>query len=230
VSKGRTVEIVVGSGVAPLTMPELIGATQRMAELKLGDMGLEFRVLEEFNEEIPKGEVIDQYPLPQAEVRPGSTVEIVVSMGPEHEPITMPNLIGMPLEDAYAALEEFRITVSSVSSAASLQYPENFVIEQSIPAETATESGIEITLTVSEGPGPAAAVETTFSYFVPILSSSPSSERSVQATLTDSTGMHIVFNQMVPGGSTITIPMSISGPGILNITVDGTQAHTEVYE
>ena len=69
---------------------KLIGATQRMAELKLGDMGLEFRVLEEFNEEIPKGEVIDQYPLPQAEVRPGSTVEIVVSMGPEHEPITCP--------------------------------------------------------------------------------------------------------------------------------------------
>ncbi|MDO4733081.1 MAG: protein kinase [Bacillota bacterium] len=230
ISKGRTVELVVGSGIAPLTMPDLMDATQRMAELKLNDMGLQFRILEEHSEDIPKGTVMDQYPMPNDEVRPDSTVEIVVSLGPERSPVSMPNLLGIPLEDAQATLEEYQLVLGSVNKAGSMQYPANYVIAQSIPAETQTETGSSVSLTISEGPGPAAAVSTTFSYFVPILSSKPSAERSVQATLTDSTGSHVVYNQMAPGGSTITIPMSISGPAILSITVDGAQAHTEVYD
>ena len=229
VSKGRTIEIVVGSGVAPLTMPKLVGSTQRMAELKLTDMGLEARVIEEYDEKIPAGEVIEQYPLDGADVAPGSKVEIIVSKGPENERIPMPKVIGLTLEEATALLEEHRLIISSTTRASSMEYPKNYVIGQSVAPESQVETGTDITLTISEGPGPNQGVATTFNYFVPALSSDPSAERSVQATLEDSTGMHIVYNQIVPGGSTINIQMSINGPATLSISVDGVLAHTEVY-
>ena len=230
VSPGRTIEIVVGSGAAPLSMPNLIGATQRMAELKLSDMGLNVRITEEHDPEKPKGEVIDQYPTAGSDIPPNTVVELVVSQGPEPEPIHMPDLLGMPLDQAYEVLEEYYIEVTEVTTQVSFDYPADCVCDQSVAPGTDTETGIEITLVVSEGPGPATSTTTTFSYFVPILSSDPDADRSVQATLTDSTGTHIVYNQMVPGGTTIDISMSISGPATLSILVDGAQAHTEVYD
>lgn len=230
VGKGRNIEIVVGSGIAPLSMPKLKDSSLTLANLKLSDMGLEARITEEFHDEVAKGYVIDQYPAPGADIAPGSTVELIVSLGPESAPVTMPNLIGKPLDEVYGILGEYRMEIGSVSTEPSLVYPENYVLEQSIPAETETTTGTEITLVVSEGPGPDQAFSTSFEFFVPILSSEPDADRSVQATLTDGTGMHIVYNQMVPGGTTISIPMSISGPATLSITVDGAQAHTEVYD
>ena len=230
VGSGRTIEIVVGSGAAPLTMPNLIGATQRMAEFKLNDMGLNVRITEEYDPDKPKGEVIDQYPTANSDISPNTLVELVVSQGPEPEPIKMPDLLGLPIDQAYTVLAEYYIEVTEVTSQVSFDYPEDCVCYQSVEPGADTETGIEITLAISEGPGPATSTTTTFSYFVPILSSDPEADRSVQATLTDGTGTHIVYNQMVPGGTTIDIPMSISGPATLTILVDGAQAHTEVYD
>ncbi|UOR12776.1 Stk1 family PASTA domain-containing Ser/Thr kinase [Halobacillus amylolyticus] len=76
----------VSIGPQTVTIRSLAGETLESAENYLSENNLESSVTEEHSQDIPKGSIIRQEPQALSEVDVGSTVNLVVSLGPEDQP------------------------------------------------------------------------------------------------------------------------------------------------
>ena len=98
---------------APVDVPNFVGMGRNQAERAAGDAGLEVTFTDEHRDDAPKGKVAAQSVKPGTSVAPGSTVRLVLSLGPELT--TVPDLtdarseqeIRERLEDAGLVLKEF---------------------------------------------------------------------------------------------------------------------------
>lgn len=96
------------------------------------------------------GYIMDQKPSGGRNAKVGSTVELVVSMGPESN--TMPNLVNLSLQNASDYLDSMHIDISvEVEYRSSDVYTEGYIIE-TIPArDEELTAGQKVTLVVSQG-------------------------------------------------------------------------------
>jgi eukaryotic-like serine/threonine-protein kinase len=95
------VQLVVSSGPAPRTIPNLIGVPVADAQAAIEQLGLVFAVTEEvFSDQAAAGTIISQSIAEGTQVSRGSEVTAVVSRGPDVVPF--PDLTGMPNYDAAA--------------------------------------------------------------------------------------------------------------------------------
>ncbi len=98
------VQLVVSKGqeAKKVTLIDCIGQTRSWAESTLSFMNLECKIIESYNSEYPAGQVIDQNPVVGTEVEAGSTVNLMVSMGPDpaEQPkeVTKTYMITMPVD------------------------------------------------------------------------------------------------------------------------------------
>lgn len=104
IAKGGAVNILVSKGEERILVPDLIGRTVKEAAPLLSEVGLRMKQREEFSETVPAGEIIRQSPLPDLEVKKGTTVTVVVSKGVEE--VTVPDLRNLTEAEAKAKLEE----------------------------------------------------------------------------------------------------------------------------
>jgi serine/threonine-protein kinase len=80
--KGSVVELVVSSGPALVTIPDVEGQNAATASNTLGQLKLQVQTRQESSASVPIGNVISTNPPAGTEVREGSTVTLVVSTGP----------------------------------------------------------------------------------------------------------------------------------------------------
>ncbi|WP_100445671.1 Stk1 family PASTA domain-containing Ser/Thr kinase [Glycomyces xiaoerkulensis] len=110
VTAGAAVTLVVSEGLPPLEVPDLVGKDEDRAEDELEAAGLEAGdASERFSGTIPEGSVIEHVPGPGEPADYGDEVDLVVSAGPE--PVEVPDVIGMDVDDAREELEELGFTV-----------------------------------------------------------------------------------------------------------------------
>ena len=115
VRRGRPVTLVVSAGEASVRVPDLVGLSQRQAELALGRQGLRLgRVARTFD---PTGSlgIVAQRPAAGQEVRSETAVGVLIREGHERTWHRMPNLVGSPMvrvrdELARAGFEIRRVT------------------------------------------------------------------------------------------------------------------------
>jgi serine/threonine-protein kinase len=106
------VTLVVSAGPAPRTVPgDLAGQPLEAARQALGDLGLGVSVIEQFSDQVDRGLVIAVRGA-GTEVPRGTTVEVVVSRGPDV--VTVPDTSGRSLSEAVAALEAAGLTPGQV--------------------------------------------------------------------------------------------------------------------
>ena len=148
VAKGTEVEYVVSRGTELVQAPNVIGSTEDEAKSKLQAEGFGVDVRYE-NSDKAEGTVFKQDPL-NDKVKPGSTVKITVSEGPEESDV--PNVVGSSESDARSQLKNAGFKVSS-DSVYSSSVPKGQVIDQSVTGSA--EPGTTVTITVSKGPEPA---------------------------------------------------------------------------
>ncbi|HEU5083525.1 MAG TPA: PASTA domain-containing protein [Acidimicrobiales bacterium] len=102
--KGTVVPLVVSIGPAPRTVPDIPdGAGYGAAEKALTEIGLVPVRKDVFSEQVEKGKVIALDPGPGAEVPRGAEIVVQVSKGPDR--VAVPDMSGMTLDQAVAALE-----------------------------------------------------------------------------------------------------------------------------
>ncbi|MCW2974010.1 MAG: hypothetical protein JWN72_2283 [Thermoleophilia bacterium] len=132
-------------------VPSLTGGTQAAAIQKLDTAGLTLgTVTPEFDEEAPKGQVIDQDPGAGDEVADGSKVNLVISKGPA--PIPVPDVTNMTLEEATAAFSEAKFTATpTTTEAPSDDVEEGHVIAQAPKAGGDAVPTVPIKLVISSG-------------------------------------------------------------------------------
>jgi len=113
---------------------------------------------EQFDAEIPEGFVVGSDPEAGSEVELGSEVTLIVSLGPP--PVGMPAIIGLPIEEATALLEDGGFTVGEIDQEFTRVQPQGNVLqatdEAGIPVGPGTEllPGTVINLLVSAGEVP----------------------------------------------------------------------------
>ncbi len=129
-------------------VPNLIG--QIYAELPLYP-DLEIKQEPRYDDKIPKGEIIDQNPMADNLVVKGTSVKVVVSLGPEPLDKTMENLAGYDIQQAKTFLESRGYFVL-VDDAPSDIYEEGEVISSEPGAGEKLTDGQTVKLLVSSGP------------------------------------------------------------------------------
>ena len=104
------VALVVSSGPAPRTVPNLVNTPFADARAALAELRLKVaRGEPRFHPEIPKGSVLAQRPAPDTQVARGSTVTVRVSKGPDLR--RMPRVEGFTLFRARERLRDAGLRV-----------------------------------------------------------------------------------------------------------------------
>jgi serine/threonine-protein kinase len=143
VLQGAALDVVVSVG----GIPDVVGQGQSTARNDLESVGLVVADdnQQEFSDDFEKGQVI-RVIVPEGPLRPGNTVTLVVSKGPDV--VEVPDVVGMTIADAKAALEErgFIVELETV-------VPENLwaedvfsIVSQDAEARTFIKRGSTITI------------------------------------------------------------------------------------
>ncbi|MDT0201230.1 Stk1 family PASTA domain-containing Ser/Thr kinase [Nocardioides sp. AE5] len=146
---GGEVTVVLSLGKERYDVPTVEGMSVDEAQKAIQDTNLDFgKAIEVYHDEVPEGQVIDSDPAAGTSLKPGTTVDITVSKGPE--PIPVVDWTGKKASEATKALEELDLKVET-TEAFSDSVAEGNVISQS-PSSGEVFKGDTITLEVSKGP------------------------------------------------------------------------------
>lgn len=102
---GREVQLTVAlppGRLAPTTVPRLVGANEAAITAALEQAGLSLGHLVRVHADAPAAVVLAQRPAANLTVGQGSSVDAVVSLGPEPLQSFVPDLVGLPLSEALA--------------------------------------------------------------------------------------------------------------------------------
>jgi eukaryotic-like serine/threonine-protein kinase len=115
VERGSEVTIVVGTGPDTVRVPNVRGVTAAQAEQILGEVELVLGdVDEDYSDTVPEDSIISQDPGENESVEPGEEVDVTVSLGVEQ--VEVPEVYGVPVEEAQAILEEAGINSEPIES------------------------------------------------------------------------------------------------------------------
>ncbi len=144
------VVLFVSDGPAEATVPGVIGESREAAEDRILSSGLNPVVTEQPTGGAAPGTVISQSPGPGEIVDGASDINLVVATEPEFLPI--PDVVGLPREDAERALSSF---APAVIGAREDGQPANTVAEVIPGVGTEHMVGDRVELILSRGPGDA---------------------------------------------------------------------------
>lgn len=144
--KEGTVRVVL-AGFRPTPAPTTIGLSKAKAESAIISAGLTVgKVTADYDETVPKGNVISQEPSAGVEVQKGDEVALVVSKG--RQPIAIPSVAGKSQQEATKLLKSagFKVKTKTEDSPKS----KGTVLDQR-PAKGKAVPGTTVVLTVSTG-------------------------------------------------------------------------------
>ena len=123
------------------TMPSLEKKSEKVAKKQLEDLGVKVKVSKKASDKIKKGYVIETDPKKGSSVKKGSTVELIVSSGPET--FEAENYVGKNFEAVKLLLEEkiedIKIEVEYKSLSSSEKEKDGKILEQYFGKGTYTE-------------------------------------------------------------------------------------------
>lgn len=160
VKEGRRVYLTVSIGDKPIIMPNLFGVSPREAELILETHDLKLGSKNfVYSDRYHEGTVMGQsYPQGQ-EIRLGSGIDIIISLGQLSVEKIVPDLIGKSLHEARERLRAVKLRIGEIIWDERDNILPETVISQSLPAGSKFEEENTITLTVSKEKNPESVQE-----------------------------------------------------------------------
>ncbi|GGN03761.1 serine/threonine-protein kinase [Actinoplanes campanulatus] len=147
--KGDTIRVILSLGPEVHPVPELEGQELTYAKAELEALKLKVKQGKAvYSDTAPEGVVISTDPKAGTELKPGSTVTLVLSKG--KAPITVPNLVGENINNARTILAQRGL--QAAEETVESDQPADTVIGQSPKAGTGAEKNTKVTLQVSKGP------------------------------------------------------------------------------
>lgn len=157
VESGAEVGLSVSKGPEPaanVSVPDLSGMSRDEAETALDAAGLGIRVVQMNSEAVPAGDVVTQAPGAGSSVAPGTTVAVVVSVGPAPagtDYVDVPDVTGMERGAAEQALEDAGFDVEDLETPNSA-VSEDTVFGQIPVAGQQAPKGSVVLIIISSGP------------------------------------------------------------------------------
>ena len=150
VKEGRTIRLKIAQPEKMVFIPDLIGRSLRSAELALSQIGLQIdTVYEEYNSDVPSGNVTWQYPKGDDMLNKGMGLHLTISLGVPPNFFQVPNLFGLSKKKAIEDIEKSGFIIGKIFYRQNEDLIPYTVLDQSIAAETVLEKPTKIDLTVS---------------------------------------------------------------------------------
>ena len=152
IAAGGTIRASISKGPQSTSVPNVTGQLPAAATQALADVGLSVdQTRKVFDPTIPSGQVVSTLPAGGEPVKPGSSVVLNVSKGPE--PVTIPPLTGRKGAAAQAALERLGLQVT-IEEHYSKRIDTGDVITSRPKAGVEVPAGSTVQVNVSKGPPP----------------------------------------------------------------------------
>jgi eukaryotic-like serine/threonine-protein kinase len=145
---GGTIKLTLSLGPEVYNLPDEGGKDTATAQSELAQIKLAVQVQQVYDDLVPAGVVVGTDPPAGTQVKPGVKVTLKVSRG--RAPVTVPNVLGQPLDQAQNTLRGLKLNVTVKQQDS--DKPANTVIAQDPGEGSGVEAGKTVTLTVSKGP------------------------------------------------------------------------------
>lgn len=152
IKAGSTVTLTVSAGTEGREVPNITGLSYEDAANKLAEKGFAVNKTESYSSGVEKGNVISQNPVGGQKAPAGSVITVNVSLGQEENKVRVPNLMGVPEDEAIAKLIEAGLAIGSVGEMNSADYEAGLVCYQSYSYGSYLDPGTSVDLKVSLGP------------------------------------------------------------------------------
>ena len=140
---------LVGPG-SRVVVPSTVGGTYDEAMNSFTPLGLTAVVVENrYDEEIPKGKIIQSIPEGGGKVDAGGSVKLIVSKGPER--YTIPSVKGLTPKAAQAAITKSPLTFGTITEVFNSDIPKGYVISSTPVSGTSVKRDATVDLIVSKG-------------------------------------------------------------------------------
>lgn len=153
VDEGTKVTIYVSKGSEKVKVPGVVGKASKDAQSTITGKELKVSVTEDYSDTVKAGNVISQSIDEGTKVEKGTTITIVVSLGPKEVPSIVPSVQNMSRSQAESAMTSAGLGVNVVEEYNS-NITKGYVISQSASAGSKVAQGTTITIVVSLGPEP----------------------------------------------------------------------------
>jgi eukaryotic-like serine/threonine-protein kinase len=108
---GNAVDVVVSKGPEPIQVPSVVELKAAKAKEALAAAGFVPVLVDAYSNQVRPGRVISTDPPAGAVADEKSEIQVYVSIGPQYEKVTMPDVRNMTLEKAKARLEALGLRV-----------------------------------------------------------------------------------------------------------------------
>jgi serine/threonine-protein kinase len=150
VKDGRTVRLTIVNAERSVMVPDLIGRSERSAELDISQIGLEIdTVYKEYNSDVPAGNVTWQYPKGGDMLSRGMGVHLTLSLGVPPNFFQAPNIFGLSKKKAIIQIEKSGFSLGKVYYRQNEDLIPYTVLDQSLKPGTVLEKPAAIDLTIS---------------------------------------------------------------------------------
>lgn len=219
--------IYVSGGAEKVVIPSVVNLTNDEATALLESEKYGFKVKHSFeaSDEIEKDKVISIEPAENTEVAKGSTVNIVISNGPDVKTVAVPKVTGISESAARSSLEALKLAVGNVSHENSDTVEKGLVIRQSIAEGTEVNEGTSVDIVISDGKK---EVKYTGSVSGSISISGNSQEAIDYINAASSVTVEVYLNA---GNATYTLYQNtLTGATSFPLTVSGSEQNLSVRE
>jgi beta-lactam-binding protein with PASTA domain len=150
VKEGRRVKVIKSAGREMTTVPGMVGFSQRQCELKLREAGLEVGGTGwAASDSLPVNVLVYSIPAEGSLVPKSTQVNLFFNRGSESTIISVPQLVGLNLNDAQKIVDSLGLNISSVNYAVKTDLLPNTIIWQSVQEGSKVELGSSLDLKVS---------------------------------------------------------------------------------
>ncbi len=154
------IKVTVSGGLETVMMPDISDMTYQEANRCLRDHGLKPVAPPEYanHDTIEEGKIISYTPHKDIEVPKNTEVNMVVSLGPKSEPVTMPELVGMTESLALSTIDMYKLKQGQIRQEYDDAVEAGKVVSQYPLFNTEVTEGTEVNLIISLGPDPSTQV------------------------------------------------------------------------
>ena len=144
VQEGTKITFTIAQAPAQVLVPDVTGKSKDDAKKALTDAGLGFDFTTAYNDSVPEGQVISQSVAAGKKVNAGTTVSVVVSLGPKPaQDVKVPDVVTYSWSDAEKSLESAGLVAHYTGD------PSGVVTAQDVAAGTMVAPGTIVTVTLT---------------------------------------------------------------------------------
>lgn len=149
--EGFTVKLVVSNGPQQYTVPNTVHQTYAQAEVMIENEHFEVGQVEQKFDDLPSGTVIEQTPKGGVQAGEGTSINLVISQGPEIKTVLVPNVANKTLAEAENELNRLGLQIGSIEYELSDTVEKGSVISNAKVGDEVNQ-GTEVDIVLANGP------------------------------------------------------------------------------